>query len=400
MLHVDEGKLHAYLDGELSEGQRAELEAHLATCEACRARLDEAKALGARASGLLAELEPGAVHPPAWSELEARASARSGASAPRPRVRPWLAWAASIVLAFSVGWLSHSNWAQWTGRLVPPARDSYAPAAFRDAGSTASRVSEGVDDRFGQAAPGDITATPPVTETQELAPEALEAARPPTPTISANADEARTQPAAASQLERKGEAEGGVTPEQIAGRGAQPVEAPAEMPAPPAGDAEAAARNEVAQVDAVAERRREALPDARLQPLMEVAAEPAANEETRFFAVQPEDAETWLGLALRTIPDLELQRVEVGPGNEADGGLEGLPAVRLVYHDAAGHEIVLTQQRVSANQAIDNRLEVPALGLRPSGYNTYRWYDRQGYLLTLSGAVSSDSLRALASRVR
>src|SRR6266436_2119235 len=58
MSHADEGTLHAYLDGELSGGERERVAAHLAECEACRARLDEERALVTRARDLLALAAP------------------------------------------------------------------------------------------------------------------------------------------------------------------------------------------------------------------------------------------------------------------------------------------------------------------------------------------------------
>jgi anti-sigma factor RsiW len=49
MPHVDEGLLHAYLDGELAGAERDQVLAHLTECAACRSRLDEERALVARA---------------------------------------------------------------------------------------------------------------------------------------------------------------------------------------------------------------------------------------------------------------------------------------------------------------------------------------------------------------
>src|SRR5207244_11597451 len=58
MSHADDGTLHAYLDGQLSPVERAQLEAHLASCPACRARLDEERGLIERADALLALATP------------------------------------------------------------------------------------------------------------------------------------------------------------------------------------------------------------------------------------------------------------------------------------------------------------------------------------------------------
>src|SRR2546427_446219 len=56
--HVDDGQLHAYLDGELPQAEAWRLEAHLGECPACRGRLEEQRALIARASELLAPAAP------------------------------------------------------------------------------------------------------------------------------------------------------------------------------------------------------------------------------------------------------------------------------------------------------------------------------------------------------
>jgi hypothetical protein len=135
----------------------------------------------------------------------------------------------------------------------------------------------------------------------------------------------------------------------------------------------------------------------QLRPAPEPA--PSAADFVISIATDPEDAASRIGGELRTLPDLELQRVEVVPGSGVEGGLDHLPAVRMIYLDAAGHEIVLVQQLMSAG----DRAAVPAeptLVVEPSGLRSYRWRDSEGYLLFLQGEVSSDSLRALADLVR
>lgn len=96
MSHVDDGTLHAYLDGELSPVERTRLEAHLTDCPGCRARLDEERALIERAGHLLGLAVPPEHAMPPLHQLRH----------PRPRLR-WrlpLAWAATVVLALAAGW--------------------------------------------------------------------------------------------------------------------------------------------------------------------------------------------------------------------------------------------------------------------------------------------------------
>jgi len=98
MSHVDDGILHAYLDGELSPVERAGVEAHLGACGACRERLAEERGLIERADRLLALAVPPGLGTGAVPAL-----------APRRR-RSWFvpgAWAASIAAAFVAGWLLH-----------------------------------------------------------------------------------------------------------------------------------------------------------------------------------------------------------------------------------------------------------------------------------------------------
>ena len=98
MSHVDEGMLHAYLDGELPVAERASLEVHLTQCDSCRARLAEERALRERSSALLGAARPLERPAPPFEQLR---------QAPRRspwRVRTSFAWAASIVLALAFGY--------------------------------------------------------------------------------------------------------------------------------------------------------------------------------------------------------------------------------------------------------------------------------------------------------
>jgi len=119
--HVDDGQLHAYLDGELPQAEAWRLEAHLGECPACRGRLEEQRALIARAGELLALAAPPARDVPPFPS-------RPGDAQPPPPAR-WparlpLAWAATVMLALAAGWYLRGE-----PPIAPAARDRRAAAA-------------------------------------------------------------------------------------------------------------------------------------------------------------------------------------------------------------------------------------------------------------------------------
>jgi hypothetical protein len=103
MPHVDEGTLHAYLDGELSLTERAASEAHLAQCEACRARLLDERALRERSTALLRMALPVERPVPPFEQL------RRVPKSFRLQIRTSVAWAASIALALGLGYYLHDS---------------------------------------------------------------------------------------------------------------------------------------------------------------------------------------------------------------------------------------------------------------------------------------------------
>ncbi len=120
MSHVDDGILHAYLDGELSAVERARLEAHLADCSACGTRLEEARALVGRAAQLLAVAAPPERAAPPLQQL--------GRGRGRRRFVVPLTWAATVALALMTGWYARGgDGGRGTGdgsvAASPPARE-------------------------------------------------------------------------------------------------------------------------------------------------------------------------------------------------------------------------------------------------------------------------------------
>lgn len=106
MWHVDDGRLHALLDGELDtadpEGAGA-IEVHLAECAECRARLEAQEELHARIHGLIGRAGPRELAVPPFEELAAKAAADVSRASRRallanPERLHAAAWIASFVI--------------------------------------------------------------------------------------------------------------------------------------------------------------------------------------------------------------------------------------------------------------------------------------------------------------
>jgi hypothetical protein len=398
MSHIDEGTLHAYLDGEVSEGQRKEIEGHLASCEECRARLEAAEAASGRAAELLAQLEPGALQAPSWREIEERAAARRRAAPRRPRLRPSLAWAASVALAFAIGWASRGLWLTMPAFEATP-RGSLAGQIEADRPQT-PEFRERSAAEAAEPAPQGGSVEEPRPSAPDVAPAGPRAKSTPEEEAATGAA-GRRQPAEAAPTqpkrdERAAEANEGARAAEV-GDELTRVQTP---PAVAGIEVHAGEARDTAAAAAPADRAAPEPAVYTVDALRALAERSDAEAElSAFFEVPADDAALWLGKALRTLPELTLERVEVGPGAAVPGAQAGLPAIRLVYEDAAGREIVLIEQWVGdlgvAVSEVDTTMTV-----EPSGHRAYRWLDGRGYLLILGGDVSADSLRALAERLR
>jgi anti-sigma factor RsiW len=77
MQHLDEGTIHAWLDGALTPDEAAQADAHVKDCPQCQAAVAEARGFIAASSRILTALDdaPRGVIPVA---------------APRRRVQPWI----------------------------------------------------------------------------------------------------------------------------------------------------------------------------------------------------------------------------------------------------------------------------------------------------------------------
>lgn len=101
MPHLDEGTLHELLDGEIPSSDLLPIQAHLAACAECRARLEEAREFAGTTDRLIETIE-----------LTERESPRGAVTPPRRSARSWrrdLAWAATVVVAVGAGYVARGG---------------------------------------------------------------------------------------------------------------------------------------------------------------------------------------------------------------------------------------------------------------------------------------------------
>ncbi len=358
MTHLDEGQLHAYLDGQATAGETSgrEIEQHLAGCAACRARLDEERRVRDRARAILAEAGPTSLTPPPFDAVLQRAARkRETRSAIRPTAA--LAWAASLALAITVGWYARGlvirggGAAEAAGAAAGPEEEVRASAI--QAAPPASR-------QVAQSAPARAEATQRTREATDVLTPAAPAA-PPAAVPAAQDRPLANLAAAESKVERDTEP----TPVRV-------TEAP--MP--------------------------RAAPEPALQRV-EPGAAAAGFVEQAWVTVPPAEAERRLDGPLATIPGLpSLGTMVSGTGPST--------VARTIQVLGPGLTIELVQQRAlpaGAERAAKERIAAPApmpqagraVGAEPGRSVTVQW---EGFSVTGRALVPADSLQKLLGRLR
>jgi len=203
MSHLDEGTLHALLDGELETHEVAEIQAHLGSCSSCGLRLREVKEFYAEADRLIASVDVEATAPMSAARLTPVPSGPQPQEAPRreptPRPQPpassskwepWnepppvllvpdnesaaerrmrrmrrMGWAAILLVIAGAGAVEARKFMPVSGEDVPPASNtktvvSQAEAPARDAGAVAPLAKA---DSSPAAAGRTLATTPPTS---------------------------------------------------------------------------------------------------------------------------------------------------------------------------------------------------------------------------------------------
>lgn len=410
MSHLDEGQLHALLDGELDETEVAEAEAHLAACAECRRELAEARAFAAGADELIE-----AVDLPAETRAVTRAPK---AAALRFNWRN-VAWAASLVFAVGLGWMARTDQFRSadTGSLAPKDAATTSVTGPPDSSVQESKQkleqnerplpppAPGLADNAGEprkrSARQEAAGAAPVTAQPPIPTVVGELAQPEKPAPAQDAVRALTnpatqpaEPAIAKSADPSGLVSSRVSGEERAAKEADRSLADAAAPAPTAAPAP-----------------RESLLG-RTNAFAAAGGGPAARRDGAAggFQVTPmEGAVRILGGSIRLVDGMTPVRVQVGPGRLVPGADPGLEIVRVVYNDPPGRELWLDQQR-PAEQAGDAEVHGQrATTLLPgdtliaagsAGSRNLRWIHQTGFRLGLTGFLPADSLRALARRVQ
>jgi hypothetical protein len=435
MSHLDEGTLHALLDGELEMSEMAEIQAHLGSCAACGSRLREVKQFLMEADRLVAEVQIDA-HGRAPMERSPRRERESAEPPFREPADPWegapvllipdnpdpgeagrrwlkrLAWAASLLVVVGAGYLGVQVRRGGSAPFLTDARPVTSPREETPAPASSTAVSSGSSgaDSGRAAAPADRSAKPATSpptragalqKTATAAPDSLARAK---RNESKGAGTGADGGARADKLARatpKDEAQ--VAPADEESRDnvvREAAQAMAELDRERVRQRAAAA---TAALDSAARRRSQARPAAAGQPAPTnaVAAESTEPPPTLIPAIRtPEqraqiylrigldEASRQLGSPVHVIEGMSPIFMGLTQGRLSAGADTARPVVRVVYQDTQGRLIFLDQQRVRSGQPT---------GAAPGGEPAWVLGDTRLYL---HGEVGPDVLQRIRPRVR
>ncbi|MFL5512209.1 MAG: anti-sigma factor family protein [Gemmatimonadales bacterium] len=417
MSHLDEGTLHALLDGELDLAEVSEIQKHLGSCVACGSRLQEVKQVLAEADRLVGAMEVPASAP------RSRPEPRSEPLPPpsRPAHEP-LAWDEPPVLLVPDPIDAHATRRRWIrglamaavlggvlagGKLIGRAlQPSHPMLSDRDLTSVSQPTAQSpVVSPEESRKPESKLATREPKQSRTQAPRAPAPVPPPTPapakvavdtsTLAADPEDSVASDSAAADSAALAETAGDTAVDVAAAAGATSA-AQSERPS---SDADAlatrhAAAAALAELDRERQRQRAnaataALPPARVEAESEPAPRPPTLEQRSqvYMRIGLDEAVKQLGGPVHVIEGMTPELIGLSRTQLIPGTTPNRPVVRVVYVDNRGRLILLDQQRMASGQA----LSAPAGSLR---------WAIGDVMLYLRGEPSPDLLRSLQARVR
>lgn len=403
MSHLDEGTLHALLDGELDLAEVREIQTHLGVCAACDSRLQDVKQFLAEADRLVGALETPAGstralreptppptrpltpprEPQAWEPAPELLLPDSGEDINRARWLRAFRWAAMILVVFGVGRVIKGALGPDDSMLELSTRDEASPTAPPAVVSPVETVRpESGRSRESRPAPAPVNRT----RAAKAAPQPRVLADQPTAAPSSATDELDTAGAAAedSAVVRD-------TQTLAAARG-DATDPPAENQDLATRQAAAAALEELdrERLRSRANAATASLPPPRteVRPAAEPPPAPRTLEQRAqvYLRIGLDEAVTQLGRPVHVIEAMSPEFIGLTPGRLVPGADPNRPVVRVVYQDR-GRMILLDQQRLRTGQA-------PG-----AAAGNLRW--TQGdVMLYLHGEPGPEVLRNLQRRVR
>ena len=416
MSHLDEGQLHALLDGEVEPSERVALESHLSSCSECARLLEESRAFMAEADDLVR-----AVDLPEPSASPVRVERPLPPPTPRAAVKPpaaprlvvyrRLGWAASLVLAAGLGYVANDLSRVSTEPSVSAVRSAEraqpGAAAPESAGASAldsvADESHPAEEEGGGAELAMKAAPTPSAETARARLErpAQRSTRQEGPTTPGLRDRRSDSARVSARVQVESEP---LRPRDVAKSAAR------EAPPPAAGEFGAAAAQLDTPAPASAVRR---LPADRVAAVHAVphglAPSPTAVSIDGFLVITMDQAVRRLSGTIRLIDGMTPDRVQAGPGRLVPGADTAREVIRVVYLDPPGRELWLDQQRRPRSEARVQEADrtAPALLVGDTvvtspdgGLVRVTWLDPAGFWMSLSGQVSQDSLRSLIRQIR
>jgi len=439
MSHLDEGTLHALLDGELDLAEVSEIQKHLGSCVACGSRLQEVKQILAESDRLVGAMEVPAAAPRSRPEPGRAEPARS--EAPTPPFRPGhepSAWDEPPVLLVPDPIDAHATRRRWirglafaaalagviaSGKLIgnalgpshpmlserdltsapqPAAPQPVAsPEETKKPATVATRETRQTRTPARSTAPAVSKAEAPAPAGARLDSSVDTASEPVQDDTAASQDSSAVADslalAAESLSDSAGQAE---TTVAVAGSADSSTARKSNRAEPTSAEADAETRRAAAAALAELDRERRRQRANAATAALPRSAAPAESEapppprpptlEQRaqvYLRIGLDEAVKQLGGPVHVIEGMTpefigLTRTQLIPGTNSTR-----PVVRVVYLDARGRLILLDQQRVAAGQAPSS----------PSG--SLRWTIGD-VMLYLRGEPSPDVLRSLQARVR
>ncbi len=442
MSHLTDGQLHAFLDGSveaLDGATLSEAGSHIAACDDCGARLEAARLVRDEAVSLLGTAAPSSFSPAPFEELERRAARvdpgsasepTSGRSAMSRRLfgRPGsLAWAASLTVALTAGWLARGT--VGSGMLDRPAVVAPSESIALQGEQEASALDQSLDRYRAESLEGsvggegdadeggfDVVALPSTESPAELKESRNAQAETPPPEFFSREG---GEPEEEGAYRRRAD---GAAMDEVATKTAGEE-------APPADDRPARVAEEL-DARRLESGNREQAAQPELQRAVEPDLERAAAKMARpdvagrsaaglgavegpadWQPVRRDQAEALLGGALKTVEGLRVLSVYARASGEA-------PEVWTAQQLVSGHQLNLRQTPLGGDRfgdleegVVANELDEPAadpvseMEARPhpgqqAYYETLESLLVDGFLIEARAPLSTDSLRVLLSRLK